>query len=248
MRNYKMVLSYDGSAYKGWQRLGDTEKSIQGILENTISEIAGESVEIIGSGRTDAGVHARGQVVNFRVSQTIDANFLDKLNRTLPEDIKVQSLVQVKESFHSRYDAVAKTYKYYVNVAERPSVFDRKYVYHLPCDVDMNAIRRAAKYLIGTHDYSAFTDDKTDRSKVRTIHDIQIREENGNIEFEYYGDGFLMHMVRILTGTFLEVGMGQKKAEEVPIILREKKRENAGFLVPAKGLFLEKVDYELRRI
>lgn len=243
MRNYKMVLSYDGSAYKGWQRLGDTEKTIQGILENTISEITGESVEIIGSGRTDAGVHARGQVANFRVLRVLDTFFLDKLNRVLPEDIQVLSIVQGAEDFHSRHHASAKTYKYYVNVAERPSVFDRKYVYHLPCVVDMDAMRRAAKCLIGTHDYSAFTDDKTGRSKVRTIHDIQIRESHGSIEFEYYGDGFLMHMIRILTGTLLEVGMGQKRATDVSIILSEKKRENAGFLVPAKGLFLEKVDY-----
>lgn len=243
MKNYKMVLSYDGTAYKGWQRLGDTEKTIQGILENTISEIIGEDVEIIGSGRTDAGVHARGQVANFRVLRELDIFFLDKLNRALPEDIQVLSLVQVPDDFHSRYAAVAKRYKYYVNVAERPSVFDRKYVYHLPCDMDTDAMRQAIKCLIGTHDFSAFTDDKTDRSKVRTIHDIQIRENQGNIEFEYYGDGFMMHMIRILTGTLLEVGMGQKMAEDVPVILREKKRENAGFLVPAKGLFLEKVDY-----
>lgn len=243
MRNYKMVLSYDGSAYKGWQKLGDTEKTIQGILENTISEIVGESVEIIGSGRTDAGVHARGQVANFRITKQLGADFKDKLNKRLPEDVKILSLAQVEDSFHSRYNAVSKTYKYYVNVAERPSVFDRKYVYHLPCNVDIDAMWRAVKFLIGTYDYSAFTDDKTDRSKVRTIHDIQIRESQGNIEFEYYGDGFLMHMIRILTGTLLEIGMGQKKVEDMPVILKEKKRENAGFLVPAKGLFLEKVDY-----
>lgn len=242
-----MVLSYDGSAYKGWQRLGDTEKTIQGILENAISEVVGESVEIIGSGRTDAGVHARGQVANFKVSKALDAAFLDELNQKLPDDICVTSCVSVADSFHSRYAAVAKRYKYYVNVTERPSVFDRKYVYHLPSEVDVNAMRRATEFLIGTHDYSAFTDDKTNRSKVRTIHEIQIRETNGNLEFEYYGDGFLMHMVRILTGTLLEVGMGQKKAEDVPIILKEKKRENAGFLVPAKGLFLEEVYYSQRR-
>ena len=243
MKNYKMVISYDGSAYKGWQRLGDTGKTIQGILEKTIGKIIGESVEIIGSGRTDAGVHARGQVANFRVARALDTFFLDKLNRALPEDIQVRSCVQVPDDFRSRYASVAKRYKYYVNVAERPSVFDRKYVYHLPCDMEMDVMRQAVKCLIGTHDFSAFTDDKTERSKVRTIHDIQIRDSQGNIEFEYYGDGFLMHMIRILTGTLLEVGMGQKRAEDVPIILKEKKRENAGFLVPAKGLFLEKVDY-----
>ena len=243
MKNYKMVISYDGSAYKGWQRLGDTEKTIQGILEKTIGKIIGESVEIIGSGRTDAGVHARGQVANFRTCQKLDASFMDKLNQILPEDIQVISFVQVADDFHSRHHAIAKTYKYYVNTSERPSVFDRKYVYHLSCNVDVEAMCQTAKYLIGTHDYSAFTDDKTDRSKVRTIHDIQIRENGGEIEFAYYGDGFLMHMVRILTGTLLEVGMGQKKVADVPIILKEKKRESAGFLVPAKGLFLEKVDY-----
>lgn len=238
-----MLLAYDGTQFQGWQRLGKEERTIQGLLENTISELAGEAIEVIGSGRTDAGVHAKGQVANFKVRNRLPDSFLETLNQKLPPDIVVQKLDLAAEGFHSRLRATGKAYRYLVDTNERPSVFRRKYVYHFPMQLDICAMKEAANCLLGRLDYTSFTDDKSDRSKVREIHEIQIREKDGIVEFIYLGDGFLYHMVRILTGTLLEVGLGKITVQEIPEILCAKERKKAGFLVPANGLFLDKVYY-----
>lgn len=244
MKNYKLVLSYDGSRYKGWQRLGKDELTIQETLENAVSQLLGKKVEIHGSGRTDAGVHARGQVASLKVAFALEKDFREKINQALPEDIRVLSVKLVAGNFHARYSAVEKIYRYFVDTNEKADVFRWKYLYHFPFQTDVEKMKKAAEYLIGTHDFSSFTDDKTvEKNKVRAIKEIQILEKNGQIEFVYRGDGFLQHMVRILTGTLLEVGRGDKNPEDVLMILEEKERAKAGFLVPAKGLFLDKVEY-----
>jgi tRNA pseudouridine38-40 synthase len=243
MNNYKMVLAYDGSRYSGWQKLGKGELTIQGILEQTLKDILGTKIEIQGSGRTDAGVHARGQVANFKTVKVLQPIFRDVLNEKLPEDIRVLALEKVSGSFHSRYSAKAKRYKYYVDTNEKANVFQRKYTCQYPKKLDFDNIRKAAMYLCGTHDFSSFTDDKSEKDKVRTISQIEITEEKGILCFTYDGDGFLQHMVRILTGTLLEVGSGEKAAEDIPKTLEAKERAQAGFMVPAKGLFLDKVEY-----
>lgn len=243
MNNYKIVIAYDGSRYSGWQRLGKGELTIQGILENILQEILGVKTEIHGSGRTDAGVHARGQVANFKTMQVLQPAFREQLNEKLPEDIRVLELEKVAGNFHSRYGAKAKRYKYYVDTNEKPNVFRRKYTCQYPKELNIENMRMAAVKLCGTNDFSSFTDDKSEKDKVRTIFQIDIAEENGIICFTYQGDGFLQHMVRILTGTLLEVGIGEKCSEDIAKILGQKERAKAGFMVPAKGLFLDKVEY-----
>ena len=246
MLNYKMVFSYDGSRYKGWQKLGDDTLTIQGILERTISEILDYVVEIHGSGRTDSGVHARGQVVNMKLPFALKEDFQRILNETLPEDIQLLAIERVGNGFHARFSAVEKTYCYYVDTNEKANVFMRKYCYHFPKKVEKVLMEKAVKYLTGTNDFSCFTDDKSEKDKVRTIHDIQIKETEGVFEFVYTGDGFLQHMIRILTGTLLEIGCGKRKPEEIRNMIASKERANAGFMTPGKGLFLEKVKYDER--
>ena len=249
MKNYKLTLAYDGSRYKGWQRLGAGELTIQDTLEDVMSKIVACSVRIQGSGRTDAGVHARGQVANVKVKvqkgRELSAEELQvQLNQKLPEDIRVLNVEEVQMDFHARYSAMSKTYSFYVDTKEKPNVFGRKYYYHFPWKLDMKNMKIAAGCLEGTHDFSAFTDDKIDeKDKVRNIQKISIEEKNGLIHFCYQGNGFLQHMVRIMTGTLLEVGRGDRKPEEIKKILESSERANAGFLVPAKGLFLDKVEY-----
>lgn len=244
MRNYRMVVAYDGSRYKGWQRQNQTDRTIQTTLENAVEQIVGYPIEVFGSGRTDAGVHARGQVANIKVPGLLNTDFQERLNRILPEDVRVVKMELVKGGFHSRYSAKGKKYKYYIDTAERPSVFDRKYCCHYPEELDIKKMEQAAGYLLGTHDFSAFTDNKEEeKSKIRRIDSIHIQKNGTKVELEFKGSGFLYHMVRLLSGALLEVGSGKREAEEIPVILASRKRANAGLLAPARGLFLEEVYY-----
>ena len=243
MRTYKLTVTYDGTRYKGWQRQGLTDNTIQQILEEGISKVLGYDIEIDGSGRTDAGVHARGQVISLQVAGTLPESFLEDINMTLPEDIKVCALELVPNGFHGRYSATAKRYSYLVDTREVPSVFLRKYACHYPFKLDVDSMKEAAKRMMGTHDFSAFTDDKTEKSKKRTIYDITMEEDGFMLRFSFYGNGFLYHMVRILTGTLLQIGAGEKCALDVKEMLDKKDRSLAGFLAPAKGLCLEEVYY-----
>lgn len=244
MVNYKVIVSYDGTRYKGWQHLGRGELTIQDTLEEAIKNVLDYTVQIHGSGRTDAGVHAKGQVFSMKVPFRLTDEFQEKVNEKLPEDIRILSVERAAGKFHARYSAAKKTYCYYVDTNEKQSVFQRKYTYHFPYELDLKAMEKAKNSLIGTHDFSSFTDDKIpEKDKIRMLESIEIKENRGIISIVYCGDGFLQHMVRILTGTLLEVGEGKRKPEEVSVILNKKERAAAGFLVPAKGLFLEKVYY-----
>lgn len=221
-----------------------TNLTIQTILERTVEQIVGYPVEIDGSGRTDAGVHANGQVANMKVSGLLDESFVGELNCLLPEDICVKEMELVPGSFHSRYSAKAKKYKYCIDTRKKPCVFTRRYTYHFTKELHLDDMKKAAEYLKGTHDFSAFTDNKDEKSKVRTIYEIKIVKKWTRLEFEFYGTGFLYHMVRILTGTLLEVGCAEKSIEDIKMALEQKERELTGFLAPARGLFLEKVYYQ----
>ena len=240
-----MTIAYDGTKYQGWQRQAMTKMTIQGILEDKISEYIGYNIQIDGSGRTDAGVHACGQVANVKVAGKIDEeSFLKQVNQSLPEDIKIKKVELVKNGFHSRYSAKAKKYEYVIDQREKADVFTRKYCYHYIRRLNIEKMRTAAEYLKGTHDFAAFTDKKDERSTVRSIYDITIRQEKEKIYFNFWGDGFMYHMVRILTGTLLQVGNGELDERSIPGLIKEKERSKTGFLVPAEGLFLKEVMYE----
>ncbi|MFZ5986588.1 MAG: tRNA pseudouridine(38-40) synthase TruA [Bacillota bacterium] len=245
MRNLKMTIQYDGSKYKGWQKLGDTDKTIQGKIEKVIKEMTKEEIEVIGSGRTDAGVHALKQVANFhtRSNMTVE-EMLDYFYRYLPEDILVTDIEEVDGLFHSRYHARGKKYLYRIWNARFHNPFLRKFAFHVPEALDIDLMKKASGYLIGEHDFSSFTSLKSKKkSKVRELYSIGISRENEQIELMFYGNGFLYNMVRIITGTLIEVGLGKLDAGEVREILSRKDRSCAGPTVPPNGLILYDVEY-----
>lgn len=245
MKNFRMLLAYDGTRYRGWQRLGNSEDTIQGKLETTLSRILATPVEVSGSGRTDAGAHAAGQVASFRAETTMDAErILRELRRYLPEDIGVLALKEAPPRFHARLSAVGKTYVYRVWNTDRPNVFERRYVYQLPDDLDIPAMERAASDLLGTHDFMAFCSNKRlKKSSTRTIERLDIERIDEEVRFTITGDGFLYNMVRILAGTLLEIGLHRRPEDCIPAILESRCRENAGETAPARGLCLMEVFY-----
>lgn len=244
MRTYKLTVAYDGTRYQGWQRQPDTELTIQGTLERTICALKGYPIEVNGSGRTDGGVHAEAQTASIRLPGKVEAErFQAELNRMLPEDIRVTGMELVKNGFHARYSAAGKRYEYTVDTREKADVFTRRYCFHFPGTLDTKAMGEAAGCLVGKHDFAAFTDRNEDQSTIRTIYDIRIREEGDKVKLVYEGNGFMYHMVRILTGTLLEVGTGKRTVEETAALLDGGERFQAGFLAPACGLVLKEVYY-----
>ena len=205
--NYKLTIQYDGSRYDGWQRQGNTDNTIQGKIEGVLSRLTGESVEIHGAGRTDAGVHAEGQVASVRLpGKRPAAEVMAYLNQYLPEDIAVVDVQEADERFHARLTAVGKVYRYDIRLGSTPNVFRRKYQYRVEQPLDVAAMKKAAEYLTGTHDYRAFCSNKRyKKSTVRTVTAIEIAVNGADVSITFRGDGFLYNMVRILTGTLLEV-------------------------------------------
>ena len=244
MRNIRLDICYDGTRYRGWQRLANTDQTIQGKLETALSRILGENIEISGSGRTDAGVHAKGQVANFHTQSNMPCpEMLAQLRKYLPEDIGILGVKDCADRFHARLNAKEKTYCYRIWNSESPCVFDRRYVYQLPEKLDLSAMREAADLLLGEHDFSAFCGNpKMKKSTVRFIRSIELRRCGEELRIYYTGNGFLQNMVRILTGTLIEVGRGERSAESIPELFGLKRSE-AGFLAPAQGLCLEEVFY-----
>ena len=244
MRNLRLDICYDGTKYKGWQRLPGNAVTIQGKLEQTLSRILGEEIEISGSGRTDAGVHARGQVANFHCNSAMACEeILLNLRRYLPEDIGIYSCREVSPRFHARLNALEKTYCYRIWNSDSPCVFDRRFVTVLPQRLDMEAMKKAAEYLVGEHDFSAFCgNSKMKKSTVRFIRSVEITLIGEEIRISVTGNGFLYNMMRILVGTLVEVGLGERKADTIPSLFGSK-REQAGQLMPPQGLCLMEVFY-----
>ena len=245
MKNYKIIIQYDGTRYKGWQVQKSTDMTIQGKLQDVLSAMTGQEVEVIGSGRTDAGVHAYGQVANFHIPDGYtEEEILDYLNQYLPMDIAVTKIEEVDERFHARYHATSKTYVYRIHRSTIPNVFERKFMYTYTEPLDIEAMRKAASYMIGTHDFMSFCGNKKmKKSTVRTVTNIDIKELDNEICISYTGDGFLQTMIRIMTGTLIEVGNGMKKPSDISDILDSRNRQNAGYTVPAEGLMLKEVFY-----
>lgn len=245
MPNFRMTLCYDGSRYNGWQRQGNTHNTIQEKLETALGAILDQPVEVAASGRTDAGVHARAQTASFRAKTDRTADkLLDALRAKLPGDIGVIDLTEAPPRFHARLSCVGKTYVYRVWNSAAPNVFERKYVYALPQPLELAAMRRAAEALCGTHDYTSFcANRRMKKSAVRTVERIDIDRLGDEVRLTFSGDGFLYHMVRILTGTLLEVGLGERDAAEMAQILAAKDRAAAGKTAPAQGLILWETRY-----
>ena len=244
MRNLRLDICYDGTRYKGWQRLQNRDDTIQGKLERALSRILGEPVEVSGSGRTDAGVHARGQVASFHCESTMDAEeILGNLRKYLPEDIGVYCCKDVSPRFHARLNAREKTYLYRIWNSEMPCVFDRRFVTILPEKLDTAAMEAAAEHLLGQHDFSAFCGNaRMKKSTVRFLRSIEIVRQGEELQLRFTGNGFLQNMVRILVGTLIEGGRGERSPESIPGLFGGK-RADAGFLAPAQGLCLEEVFY-----
>lgn len=243
--NFKITIEYDGTRYDGWQRQKSTDQTIQGKIEKVLSRMTGKEIEIDGAGRTDAGVHAKAQIANVHLApQWKTEDIQQYLNGYLPDDIGIVSVEVVPERFHARLWATGKCYSYTIGTDENKSVFTRKYRYALGKELDVEAMRTAARDLLGTHDFKTFCGNpKMKKSTVRTIDEIRIEEYAHEIKITYCGNGFLQYMVRILTGTLIEVGLHERAADSMPKLIECKERKYAGATAPAQGLCLEQVYY-----
>lgn len=240
-----MTISYDGTRYNGWQRQGNTNNTIQEKLENVISIMCNKKIEVFSSGRTDAGVHALNQTVNFKCETDMAlCEIIDYLNHYLPEDILIKDICIVDERFHSRLNAKNKTYEYRI-AYKKPDVFIRKYVYYTGVKPDVELMRKASLKLIGTHDFIGFSSlSRSKKSTVRTINSIDITDSEGVVSIVVNGTGFLYNMVRIISGTLYEIGIGKRDIDIINKVFQENKRALSGATLPAKGLRLVEVKFE----
>lgn len=244
MRNIRLDICYEGTRYRGWQRLGNSDNTIQGKLEQALSRILTEEIEVSASGRTDAGTHARMQTVSFHCASQMPCDeILESLRRYLPEDIGVYSCRNVSPRFHARLNVKEKTYCYRLWNSDAPCVFDRRFVYRDSRSVDLEKMQMAASAFVGQHDFSAFcANTKMKKSTVRYISQFSVEQVGNEIRFTVTGNGFLHHMVRIMVGTLLEIGRGEREVDSIPALFGED-RADAGELVPACGLCLMEVIY-----
>lgn len=243
-KNFKLTIGYDGTRYYGWEHK-EGRDTVQGRLVQVLSHLSEEQVHVIGGGRTDAGVHARGMVANVHLNTDMSAEEVKNyVNRYLPEDIAVYEVQEVDERFHARYNAIGKTYCYTLyNGSEKP-LFNRKYVWRIEKGLCLDNMRAAADILSGTHDFAGFCKNpQKKKSTVRTVDRIEIEREGDYVKLKFHGDGFLHHMVRIMTGTLVAVGSGDMEPEQVRRALEQKNRDLAGVTAPAQGLCLMEMDY-----
>ena len=244
MRNIKLIIEYDGKSFNGWQKQPN-KLNIQGEIEKAIGEITGEEIDLIASGRTDAGVHSLGQTANFKTNSNIPIEkFPIAINSKLKKSIVVKSAEEVDERFHSRYSVKSKKYRYTINISQYGSAIYRDMEYHFPFNLDVQKMQEGAKYFEGEHDFKAFKASGTsNKSSVRTIFKAEIIKNEDRIYIELTGNGFLYNMVRIISGTLVDVGIGKIKPEEIKDIIESKERIRAGKTLPARGLCLVEVKY-----
>ena len=245
MRNIKLTIEYDGKDFNGWQKQPN-KLNIQGEIERAIKEITGEEVALIASGRTDAGVHSLGQVANFKTNSTIPIEkFPIAINTKLKRSIRIINSEEVEDKFHSRYNCKKKTYRYIINNSKNGTAIYRNLQYNFAEKLDETKMNKAMKYFIGEHDFKSFKASGTSsKSSIRTIYSGQVVRDNELIIIEITGNGFLYNMVRIISGTLLEVGLGKIKPEEIKDIIDSGERQKAGKTLPPQGLYLVRVDYE----
>jgi tRNA pseudouridine38-40 synthase len=245
MQNYRITIEYDGTNYHGWQRQTD-DRTIQGTIEAALSTMTGEDVALIGSGRTDAGVHALGQVANFRTARTlVPQAFQAGLNSLLHDDIVITNCALADQAFHARYDVKTKTYCYHILNRPLPQAIGRQYAWHIRKSLDLEAMRRATAHILGSHDFKAFEGTGSPRSNtIRRVERAQwSRSTPENLIFEIEADGFLRYMVRNLVGTLVDIGLGKKSSDDLGAILQARDRAHASATAPPHGLFLLNVTY-----
>lgn len=245
MRNIKLTIEYDGKDFKGWQKQPN-KLNIQGEIEKAIENITGEKVELIASGRTDAGVHAMGQVANFKTNSNMPIEKIPiAINSQVKNSIRIQNAEEVDENFHSRFNCKKKTYRYVIDNSKYGSAIYRNISYHMPIKLDVEEMKKAIKYFEGEHDFKAFKSSGTSsKSSIRTIYKADIITEGTNIAIDLTGNGFLYNMVRIIAGTLVDVGLGKIKADDIPAIIESKDRTRAGKTLPPHGLMLLNVVYD----
>ena len=245
MRNIKLTIEYDGKDFNGWQKQPN-KLNIQGEIERSIKDITGEDVDLIASGRTDAGVHALGQVANFKTDSNIPVEKIPiALNTKLKRSIRILAAEEVDERFHSRYNCKKKTYKYVINNSANGTAIYRNLEYNFSQELNVDKMNEAVKYFIGEHDFKGFKASGTSsKSSVRTIYDAKVYKNGDRVNIELTGNGFLYNMVRIISGTLIDVGIGKILPEEVPDIINSKERTKAVKTLPPNGLYLIKVEYE----
>lgn len=249
LSKYKMTLSYDGTQYSGWQTQPNAT-SIQSLIENALLTILRQKTSIVGAGRTDAGVHAKGQVAHFKAPPTLNLDLLFRsMNGILPTDIRLLKVEPAAIDFHARYSALSKEYHYHIHLDKALDPFKRLYVYHHPYPLNVDAMHQACALFTGSHDFTSFANEASKgsaaKNPVRTLHRLEIYPEIGGLRLEFEGDGFLYKMVRNITGALIEVGRGKLPLAQIPILFDLKDRRKACFAVPPRGLFLMKVNYAL---
>jgi tRNA pseudouridine38-40 synthase len=245
MRNIKLVLEYDGSRYNGWQRQTTLKSTVQGRIEYVLQLMTGEKIELHGAGRTDTGVHALGQVANYHTqSQMRLSEIEDYLRQYFPDDINLLEIQEMPERFHSRLNAKGKNYLYRIWNHPSKNIFNRRYYFHVKKPLNLEKMKQAADLFLGTKDFRSFTAVKSkDKSTVRTISKIDILKKESEITLHFSGDGFLHKMVRVITGTLIEVGLEEITVSAIKEMFEKEKRSAAGFTAPPHALFLVKVVY-----
>lgn len=245
MERIKCTIAYDGINFCGYQ-IQPQHRTVQQEIEKALQKVhKGEAVRVQASGRTDSTVHAKGQVIHFDTPLSLaERQWMNALNTMLPDDVIVRQVEKKTEDFHARYGVEKKEYRYRVLLSKTADVFRRHYVYQHPYALEIEAIRKAIPYFIGTHDFTSFCSAKTDKKdKVRTIYEIDLMEQGDELVFRFVGNGFLYNMVRIIVGTLLSVGQGKIAPESIPDILKKQDRSFAGKMVPGHGLYLWQVNY-----
>lgn len=247
MHNYKLIVAYDGTNYSGWQ-VQPNGVSIQELLQKALFTITKEQIHVNGSGRTDAGVHAMGQVANFRCQNELDPfRLLRSLNGLLPRDIRVRNVELTDPTFHARFSAKRKTYHYHLHLDPTENPFRRLYSWHMRHPIDLSLLKEAAKMLVGTFDFSCFSNQadrgSAGRNAVRTIYSLEVIEEPEGVYLAFLANGYLYKMVRNITGTLVEIASGMRSLSEIPLLIENRDRRSTGSAAPPHGLFLMHVDY-----
>lgn len=243
MANYKLMIAYDGTRYKGWQRLANSEDTIQGKIETILTRMTNDEIQVVGADRTEGGTHARAQVASFHTDyKTTPEEIFKYLTSYLPKDIAVLDVNRAAPRFHAKFNVTSLRYVYQIRTGLTPNPFDRQYRLHVPEKLNYKSMEKACEHFLGTYDFQSFTSRKSKtKSNERTLTRLELAIDGNNLDIIFEGTGFLPNMVRIITGTLIEVGQGKKSPADIEAILGKRSREAAGYTASPQGLFLDEV-------